>query len=179
MDLVKHNVSKPKKDYGERNFNFYEKLNSKVIKKALAYLHNTFVVTSTDKAMNNFSITCKKFYIETMLDELGILDPNIVNSPSHLARSAKTYTRILSSLDSIVKKHNSYLFKTFPLLSLMQGLPFLMWTVKMHKNPPSQRFIAISSRCTTKPLSVLITLGLKRVLSQWCTHAQYLKKKRS
>ena len=176
MDLVKLRVDKLKKNYVERNFNFYEKLNSNNIKTALACLHNNFVVTSTDKAMNNFSIICKKFYIETMLDELDILDPNFVNSPSHPARSAKTYTRVSSSLDSIVKKHNSYLSKTFPLLSQMQGLPFLMWTSKMHKNPPSQRFIAISSRCTTKPLSVLITLGLKRVLGQWRIHAKYFKK---
>ena len=98
-----------------------------------------------------------------MLDELDILEPKFVNSPSHRASSAKTYTRDSSSLDSIVKKHNSYLSKTFPLLSQMQGLPFIMWTSKMHKKPPSQRVITIPTRCTTKPLSMLITLGLKCV----------------
>ena len=40
---------------------------------------------------------------------------------------------------------------------------FIMWTSKMHKKPPSQRVIAIPTRCTTKPLTMLITLGLKCV----------------
>ena len=177
MDLVKLRIDKLKKNFVERNFNFYEKLNSKKIKKALAVLHGNFVVTSTDKAMNNFSIICKKFYIETMLDELGIRDPTCVNGPPHLIRSVKTYIRVKEkNVDTIVKDHMSYLSENFPLLQLMQGLPFLMWTAKMHKTPPSQRFIAISSRCTTKPLSVLITLGLNRVLGQWRTHANFVKK---
>ena len=127
--------------------------------------------------MNNFSIICKKFYIETMLDELGIPDPTRVNCSPHLAESAKTYIRVKEkNVDTIVKDHMAYLSENFPLLQLMQGIPFLMWTAKMHKTPPSQRFIAISSRCTTKPLSVLITLGLNRVLGQWRTHANFVKK---
>ena len=115
MDLVKLRIDKRKKNFVERNFNFYEKLNSKKIKKALAVLHGNFVVTSTDKAMNNFSIICKKFYIETMLGELGILDPTGVNCPPHLARSAKTYIRVKEkNVDTIVKDHIS----TFPKISL-------------------------------------------------------------
>ena len=61
MDLVKLRVDKLKRNYAERNFNFYEKLNSKKIIKALACLHNNFVVMSTDKDMNNFSIICNFF----------------------------------------------------------------------------------------------------------------------
>ena len=81
-----------------------------------------------------------------------------------------------TNLDSIIKKQHSYLKDKFPLLPLMDGLPFLVWTSKMHKIPPSQRFISISSRCTTKLLSVNITLGLKRIYAQWRTHAKYFKK---
>lgn len=38
-----------------------------------------------------------------------------------------------------------------------------MWTPKMHKSPPKQRFIAVSNCCTTKPLSSRITQCLKLV----------------
>ena len=111
-----------------------------------------------------------------MLKELGIQDPNFVKILPDRARCAKTYIRTSRSLDTIVKEHNLHLRNTLPLLPLMQGLPFLMWSSKMNKNQPSQRFITLSSRCTTKPLSMLITFSLKRILGQRRTHANILKK---
>ena len=106
MGLVKIRIDKLKNNYVERKFNFYEKLNSNKFKMALACLHKNFVVTATDKAMNNFSIVCKKFYIETMLKELGIQDPNLVRIPPDRAHCAKTYIRTSRSLDTIAKEHN-------------------------------------------------------------------------
>ena len=34
-------------------------------------------------------------------------------------------------------------------------LPYLYWTPKLHKFPVKHRFIAASSKCTTKQLSIL------------------------
>ena len=36
----------------------------------------------------------------------------------------------------------------------MRQLPTLYWLPKMHKNPIGSRFIAMSGKCTTNPLSV-------------------------
>ena len=50
-------------------------------------------------------------------------------------------------------------------------LPYIYWIPKMHKNPYKHRFIAGSLKCSTKPLSILLTKllthikqGLKQVL---------------
>ena len=42
--------------------------------------------------------------------------------------------------------------------------PFLYWIPKMHKKPYSkQRYIAASARCSTKPLSAILTTCLKLI----------------
>ena len=38
-----------------------------------------------------------------------------------------------------------------------QNLPYLYWTPKLHKSPYKHRFVAGSSKCTTKDLSCLLT----------------------
>ena len=43
-------------------------------------------------------------------------------------------------------------------------LPYLYWLPKLHKNPPSQRFIAGSGNCTTSVLSELLSEYLNFVL---------------
>ena len=53
-------------------------------------------------------------------------------------------------------------------------LPYIYWIPKMHKNPYKHRFIAGSSKCTTKPLSILLTkllTHIKRGLQKYCEKA--------
>ena len=45
-------------------------LDDDVVKTILTDFHQKFVITPTDKAGNNFSIVCKKFYIQCLLKEL-------------------------------------------------------------------------------------------------------------
>ena len=50
-------------------------------------------------------------------------------------------------------------------------LPYLYWTPKLHKSPVKHRFIAGSSKCTTKQLSSLLTKILtviKTGLEKYC-----------
>ena len=50
-------------------------------------------------------------------------------------------------------------------------LPTLYWTHKLHKCPYKQRFIVGSTRCTTKPLSQLLTsilTAIKTGLQRYC-----------
>ena len=42
-------------------------------------------------------------------------------------------------------------------------LPYIYWIPKMHKNPYKHRFIAGSSKCSTKPLSILLTKLLTHI----------------
>ena len=44
-----------------------------------------------------------------------------------------------------------------------QNLPYLYWTPKLHKSPYKHRFIAGSSKCTTKDLSCLLTKVLSTI----------------
>ena len=51
-------------------------------------------------------------------------------------------------------------------------LPYLYWTFKLHKSPVKHRFIAGSSKCTTKQLSSLLTKILtvmKTGLEKYCS----------
>ena len=51
-----------------------------------------------------------------------------------------------------------------------QGLPYLYWTHILHRTPFRHRFIAGSSKCTTKELSCLlakILTTIKDELDQW------------
>ena len=45
----------------------------------------------------------------------------------------------------------------------LRCLPYMYWIPKMHKKPSKQRFIAASSRCSTKSLSATITKILKLI----------------
>ena len=41
----------------------------------LKQLHENFVLVSIDKAGNNIAIVCKKYYVETILKEIGHIGP--------------------------------------------------------------------------------------------------------
>ena len=42
------------------------------VQASLAELHSRFVVVPIDKAANNVAIICKRFYIQKLLDEVGV-----------------------------------------------------------------------------------------------------------
>ena len=49
------------------------------IKDTLHKLHANYVLVPADKAANNVIIVCKKYYIDTMVKELGMNNVNISN----------------------------------------------------------------------------------------------------
>ena len=51
-------------------------------------------------------------------------------------------------------------------------LPYLYWISKLHKNPYKQRYIAGSSKCSTKHLSLLITKILTTFKVQLQTYCE-------
>ena len=115
-------------------------------------LHSRFVFTPVDKASNNIAVICKKYYIKSVLSEVGLW-PN-----TH----SLTYTQLKESskkeiLDLQYGFSNFYNIKDNFKTS---NLPFMYAIPKFHKNPIKFRYIISSSKCQTKPLAKAITKGL-------------------
>ena len=77
------------------------------------------------------------------------------------------------SSEDIVNTHDTFM-KSFgiELSDDDKRLPYLYWTPKLHKSPVKHRFIAGSSKCTTKQLSSLLTKILtviKTGLEKYCS----------
>ena len=59
-------------------------------------------------------------------------------------------------------------------LRAIANLARWLWTVKLHKNPYKQRYIADSAKCSTKPLSQILTrilTAVKEGLQKYCDTA--------
>ena len=138
-------------------------LNDSGINDCLRKLHKDFVLVPPDKAANNIIVTCKKYYIETLIKELGINSSNQINS---------TYVPSIDSYDKILKSHSDFVNSMGLKLSEEdQDLPYLYWTPRLHKAPFKQCFVTGSSKSTTKELSCLLTkilTTIKHGLSRYC-----------
>ena len=128
----------------------------------LSTLHDKYVVVPADKASNNIIFVCKKYYIDCLISELG--PNNISGNP--------TYTATTLSKEEVITNHVSVL-TSFGLQidEVDSELPRIYWIPKLHKVPYKQRYIAGSFKCTTKPLSKLLTTILTAVkdgLQSYC-----------
>ena len=139
-----------------RTFNNKPKsvFNHKAVAKCLSSLHDKYVIVPTDKAANNIVFVCKRYYYECLLSELGYKDNNQKSAytPTNLNKKEviDNHTTALMSFGLEIKEQNS-------------ELPLLYWIPKLHKRPYKQRFIAGSSKCSTKPLSALLTTLLGKI----------------
>ena len=107
------------------------------------------ILVPADKAANNVTVECKRYYIET-IKELGINTINI--SPN------STYIPSTDSFDEILKSHCKFIESVgLEMSEEDKNLPYLYQTPKLHKVPFKHRFIAGSSKCTAKDLSCLLT----------------------
>ena len=86
-----------------------------------------------------------------------------------------TYNLTAMSKEEILQNHHSVML-TFE-ISLPEediDLPKLYWIPKLHKNPYKKRYIAGSAKCSTKPLSQILTRILtvvKEDLQKYCNTA--------
>ena len=91
-----------------------------------------------------------------LIKELGIITTNI--GPN------STYIPSTDSFDEIPKSHYKFTESVGSEMSEEdKNLPYLYWTPKLHKIPFKHRFIAGSSKFTTKDLSCLLTKVLTTV----------------
>ena len=63
-------------------------------------LQTNYVLVPADIAANNVIIVCEKYYIDTLVKELGINNVNISNP---------TYLPMDDSFETIVKSHNQFI----------------------------------------------------------------------
>ena len=169
MTLVKHRIFRlNKNNQGRVTFNY----NNKAIEITLNELQKIFVIAPVDKASNNFSFICKKFYLKVLLEELGFdlssLNPigNITYKPENISES------------EILNKHLKDLLAMFQIKCTDKDirLPKLFWIPKLHKNPYKFRFIAGARHCTTKTLSINVNRGLKVVRDNFHIYCESIKK---
>ena len=124
-------------------------LSSNTCLKALAELHENFVIVPIDKAANNIALVCKRFYAKVLVAELG-LDGN---------NTCPTYEKVHRTANELIEKDCKNLMDLFKLSvdEDSKKLPHIYWTPKLHKNPLKFRFIIAAPNCSIKPLSKAIT----------------------
>ena len=130
--------------------------------RELSRLHENFVIVPADKASNNYTFVCKRHYVSILSEELGL------NSLS----GNPTYNLTDLSASEVLDNHKSVL-TSFGIETSDDELD-IYWIPKMHKNPYKHRLIAGSSKCSTKPLSILLTKLLtyiKQGLQKYCETA--------
>ena len=111
------------------------------------------------KAANNVVVVWKRYYINTLKQELS---------------TAKPYEHNRLDETSIVDRHRCPMAAKFGLFvdEYQSKLPTLYWLPKLHKRPFKSRFIANSSACTSKELSFLLTsclTAIKNHVIKYCT----------
>ena len=108
-------------------------------KACLSDLHNKYVFVPANKAPNNIIIICKRYYIKTLIKELGL--DNCFTPTGN-----STYTSCQMSLGDIVNTHDTFMKSLgIELSDDDKRLPYLYWTPKLHKSPVKRHFIAGSS----------------------------------
>ena len=130
--------------------------------RELSRLHENFVIVPADKASNNYTFVCKRHYVSILSEELGL--NSLPGNP--------TYNLTDLSASEVLDNHKSVL-TSFGIETSDDelDLPYIYWIPKMHKNPYKHRFIAGSAKCSTKPLSILLTkllTHIKQGLQKYC-----------
>ena len=142
-------------------YRFYTVLQDREVKIALQKLQEDFVLTPLDKAGNNVSFICKRFYIDTLIHEL------------------ESSTNFMPSAENVVdikNRHQQYYIKLQLHHHKNNRLPFLYWTSKMHKNPTSFRFITCGTLSSISHLSQNVGFALKMILKSVSNSSRYKAK---
>ena len=130
-------------------YDYFTVLSDPVIQSELQTLHDKFVLVPTDKAQNNITVVCKKFYKSLIEKEL----------------SSDTYRLVNSPVEDIVADHRSFLLKHgIKMDPKNEKLPYIYVTPKQHKTPTGFRVITSGSMCTLQQLSKYLSVCLKSML---------------
>ena len=119
----------------------------------LQQLHKKYIVTTADKAPNNFIIICKKYYALLICNELGV---SLTNGTLQVSGNA-VYEAVDQNVEQVVDVHNSS-FRKYQgvIVEENRRLPRFFAIPKMHKNPYKFRFIAGARLSSLKVASMLL-----------------------
>ena len=95
--------------------------NKSIIEEELRRLHKNFIIVPVDKASNNFSFICKKFYLKVLMDELGF-DPLSTNPVGNI-----TYKPETLSVCDIIDSHNRELKANYDIKVNDECMPLYSW----------------------------------------------------
>jgi hypothetical protein len=104
-------------------------------RKYLRQLQYFCVMVPVDKAANNIAIICKNEYTRILRDELSSATNN-----GDIAESV--YEIVEERAEAVTARHVQRLNRFYKLTNVPEKLAYLYWMPKLHKVPPSQRFIA-------------------------------------
>ena len=121
------------------------------VKACLSDLHNKYAFVPADNTPNNIIIICKRYFIETLIKELGLDNCSSPTGNSIYTSCQMSFADIVNARDTFMKSH------VIELSDDDKRSPYLYWTPQLYKSPVKHRFIAGSSKCTTKELSSLLT----------------------
>ena len=110
------------------------------------------------KAANNIAFICKKYYVQVLLKELGLL-----------SATSNTYQQVNDIIHNILQQQNNTLGSVFGLKNNDEEfncLPCIYWLPKMRKILSGARFITAGKKCVNKQLSKHVTSALKVCYSQ-------------
>ena len=151
--MLNNKIGSLQNSHNLKSFDFG--INFKLLKKQIDNIHKHFVITTVDKASNNFAIICKKFYTNQMKNELGIghngIEGNEVYVPCNNSSIDDTIEEQCNNIERIHKDVNIN----------NKNIPKLFMNPKFHKRPYKYRFIAGASNAVTKDLAVDVNLCLK------------------
>ena len=119
----------------------------------LNILQEQYDMCPIDKAANNIALICKKYYVQVLIKELGLL-----------SATSNTYQQVNDTLQNILQQHNSTLDSIFGLKNNDEEfncLPCIYWLPKMHKILSGANFIIAGKKCIKKQLSKHFTSALK------------------
>ena len=161
-DVLKRRIRRLKHSVNTRHESIFSDPD---VVRELSRLHENFVIVPADKASNNYTFVCKRHYVSILSDELGF--NSLPGNP--------TYNLTDLSASEVLDNHKSVL-TSFGIETSDDelDLPYIYWIPKMHKIPYKHRFIAGSSKCSTKPLSILLTkllTHIKQGLQKYCETA--------
>ena len=147
-DVLKRRIRRLKHSVNTRHESIFSDPD---VVRELSRLHENFVIVPADKASNNYTFVCKRHYVSILSEELGL-------------NSLPTYNITDLSASEVLDNHKSVL-TSFGIETSDDELefPYIYWIPKMHKNPYKHRFIAGSSKCSTKPTSILLTKLLTHI----------------
>ena len=113
-------------------------------------IHSKFVLVPIDKASNNISIICKKYYVQVLKEKItnsGNFQP-VNNTKESVLTDSKLYLTYIN----IFKKDND-------------NFPVLYWIPKMRKTPIEPRYITSGRNSLYSNLSKTLSSCLKLLLN--------------